>query len=372
MHVFSLINKAFTVIKRDTDKDRCAVFIDTRAAGTYVTAAHNYSVYATVQWQGKDSPSVLPDEDWPVHDFLDLDFVRDAAKASYREIDEDDVLSMYAEDTEELRMVANAVETIDYEPLDKIQSIEGVDIFAPLTKSKGIKKLLRSRSNLQQAYVCEDLLCFTTGHWLVQKSVDSGVDVATIPFTVLEIMQAWRGKVEWLYASSDQKEVRFHGICAEGGLVTLSYYNTKEKGPNVSAIAKEFSPASFFRVPADELFRFVTKIGKSFGQEDTIYFTYKEEEGAELFLSTTEVTPDNEEVLRKKHTTIDCDLMGDASRIKDGRFRSAWKAIYLTTCLNAVGELVEFIVPIAEDGSGNKPCSFIGEDADALVMPKRL
>ena len=369
MHIFSLINKAFTVIKRDTVKDRCAVFIDSRETGTYVTAAHNYSVYATVQWQ---SASALSEEGLPVHDFLDPDFVRDAAKASYKEIDEDDRLSMYAEDTEELRMVSNAVETIDYEPLDEIKSLEGVDIFAPLTKSKGIKKLISSRHNLQQAYVCGDLLCFTTGHWLVQKSVDSGADVATIPFTVLEIMHAWRGKVEWLYASSDQREVRFHGICAEGGLVTISYYNTRDRGPDVNGIAKEFSPLSFFRVQADELFRFVTKIGKTFGQEDMIYFVYDEEEGVELSLSTTNVTPDNEEIVHLEHTSIDYELVDFPQSLKDGRFKAAWKAVYLTTCLNAVGELVEFIVPIAEDGSGNKPCSFIGEDADALVMPKRL
>lgn len=190
MHIFSLINKAYTVLKRDTGKDKCAVFMDTRGTGTYVTAAHSCSIYAAVQWQGKDSPSVLSDEDWPTHDFLDDEFVRDAAKSSYKEIDEDDLLSMYAEDTDELRSVAHAVENIDYEPLGDIYPIEGVDIFAPLTKSKGIKKLLASRTNLQQAYVCEDLQCFTTGHWLVQRKLLHH-EVAAIPFVILEIMQAW-------------------------------------------------------------------------------------------------------------------------------------------------------------------------------------
>lgn len=370
MHIFSLINKAYTVLKRDTGKDKCAVFMDTRETGTYVTAAHSCSIYATVQWQGKDSPSVLSDEDWPTHDFLDDEFVRDAAKSSYKEIDEDDLLSMYAEDTDELRSVAHAVENIDYEPLGDIYPIEGVEIFAPLTKSKGIKKLIASRTNLQQAYVCEDLQCFTTGHWLVQRKLDH--EVAAIPFVILEIMQAWGSKVEWLYASSSKRAIRYHGMCEEGGLVTLSYYNTREVGPRVSGIQKEFSPSSFFRIQADELFRFVTKIGKAFGQEDMVYFVYGEEEGVELSLSTTEVTPDNEETVHLKHTKIDYELIDSSPRIKNGRFKAAWKAIYLTTCLNAVGELVEFIVPIDEGGSGNKACSLIGEDADALIMPKRL
>lgn len=367
MHIFSLINKAHTVIKREAGKDRSAVFFDTRETGTYVTAAHNGSLYATVQWTGE---SVLPDEDGLGHDFLDMDFVRDAAKTTYREFDEDDRLSMFAEDTDELRIIASAVEDISYEPLDRVHSLEGTELFPPLTKSKGIKKQLTSRSNLQQAYVCGELQCFTTGHWLVQRTV--GPNVGNIPFTVLEIMQAWSGKVEWIYMTSSESDMRFHGICCEGGLVTLSYYNLREKGPAVSAIQKEFSPLSFFRIEADELFRFVSKIGKSFGQEDMIYFKYREEKGAELFLSKTVTTPENEEVKFKKHTQVKYELIDNDDHVKDGYFEFAVKAIYLATCLSAVGELIEFNIPVSPDGSGLKACTLIGEDADALIMPKRL
>lgn len=366
MHAFSLINKAHTAIKRDMGKERSAVFIDARDTGTYVTAAHNDSVFATVQWHDKD---LLETEDFA---FLDNDFVKDASRASYKEIDEDDQLSMYAEDSDVVRMIANAVESIDYEPLDEISPISGVNVFAPLTKSKGIKKHLSGRENLKQAFISDGLRVFTTGHWLVQSKADD--ETVHIPFTILEIMHAWRGKVEWLYASFDRRKVRFHGMCSEGREVALGYYNTSEDAtPAISQIQKEFSPSSHFTVSSDELFTFIRKIGKSFGTDDLIVFKYVAElQILTMYLSSREVTPEINEWDDLWHTTIhEFAIKGVVDFLDIEEFKVAWSAVYFTTCLSAM-TLIEMVVPLGENGDGMKPCALIGEEADALVMPKRL
>ena len=372
MHIFSLIKKAHAVIKRDAGKNKSGVFIDTRETGTYVTAAYNASVYAAVQWRGEGLPCFLSGEGLTA---LDDDFVRSAAKTSYKRIEADDEYSMCAEDNHELHALAGMVEHIDYEPLQEIHTLEGVEVFAPLTKSKGLRKLLEHRDNLKQAFIQGNLQCLTSGHWLVQKEINDG-SAASVPFAVLEIMQSWGKTVEWIYASSSNHQVKFHGICAQGGAVTLCYYRPSAHAPDVTEIQQCYRPPSFFTLEPEALLHFVGKIGKSFGKDDLIYFTYDTSDGLELYLSSTNLTPDNEEVIQRDHTRyLDCvgyRLVDDNGFTKDGSFLIAWNAIYFTTCLSAVGNLIEFIVPIADDGSGNKPCAMIGEDADALVMPKRF
>ena len=369
MHIFSLINKAYNVIKREVGKDKSGIFLDTRDTGTYVTAAHNNAVFITIQLLDEEI------ENLPILDekmFLNVDYVRDASKSSYTEIDADDHMYMFIQRCE----IADAIKDIDYEPLYEIHTIEGVEVFAPLSKSKGIRKLLKDRENLKQVFIIEGLQCFTTGHWLVQRTTESEY-VTVIPLLVLEIISNLGDDVEWLYASGTKNtsKLRFHGMRKDGGIVTIGCENQKITGPNVMGVQPDFKPSSFFSIKPEGLYKFISKIGKSFSDDDLIYLYFDAEAGLVLSLCVTLVSPDINEVVHKKHTDLSYSsdyILSDNDGFLGDEFKVAWNAVYLTSCLNAVGELIEFIVPIKEDGTGDKPCALIGESADALVMPKRL